>query len=974
MSQILDDKLQTTPGGSKPLHLGVYAKEDLEHYHSAHRAIETNRHRIEDTEKEIEELEHTEAVELFQKQIGLLQKRLINDPKFFQQMFITEGTNAIAWEFQQEELSEPFIHTLWALLLRSDDMSTLLLRFLWNIPLKFKRKFVRAIDKYLSDRYPMFKGLSENWPGDNGIPPYIRLPEERTKDFDLVNQGYLGYMGLGYSFREVELLVWLEVLRDKQCDDRPCELGIPLLKKGEIIEGGEIKGGCPVKIHIPEMLRLMGEGKFEQAFRLIQESNPLPNVTGRVCPQENQCQGVCTHNHQPIEIGQLEWYLPQSDKLRHTAVTLDVQDIINPWAKGEKPPIAVVGSGPAGLINAYLLSKEGYPVTVFEAFHDLGGVLRYGIPEFRLPNELIDDVVDKIQQMGGKFVPNFIVGKTATLETLKRAGFWKIFVGTGAGLPRFMNVPGEHLLGILSANEFLTRVNLMQAHKDDYETPLPETKGKRVIVVGGGNTAMDAARTARRLGADVSIVYRRTQAEMPARVEELHHALEEGIALKVLRSPQKFIGDDKTHFVTHTVLDIMELGAPDASGRRRPVTTGETEDLPVDLVIMALGNASNPIVKDAEPDLKTSKWGTIEVKRGSQATSLEDVYTGGDAARGGATAILAAGDGQAAAREIAGEWPFTPSEIKSLVASAERYSKLGQARQTIVEKIELGAGIIEFVVHSPVVAKAAKAGQFVRVLAWEKGELIPLTLADWDVREGTIDLVIQGMGTSTTMMNRMEVGDAFAGIAGPLGLPSKLHRYEKGETVVFTAGGVGLPPVYPIMREHLRMGNHVTLIAGFRTETLMFWTEPDERIGLLQAEYPEQLDVIYTTNDGSYGIQGFVTRPLEVLLEAAKTGEDRPVGEVVAIGPPLMMRTVSDLTKQYGVHTVASLNSIMVDATGMCGACMVPVELEGKMVRMHACIDGPEIDAHIIDWDKYLPRFLQFKSQEDKSKARHNIV
>ncbi len=229
------------------------------------------------------------------------------------------------------------------------------------------------------------------------------------------------------------------------------------------------------------------------------------------------------------------------------------------------------------------------------------------------------------------------------------------------------------------------------------------------------------------------------------------------------------------------------------------------------------------------------------------------------------------------------------------------------------------------------------------------------------------------MGTSTTIMNRMEVGDAFVGIAGPLGLPSKLHRYDKGETVIFTAGGVGLPPVYPIMREHLRMGNHVTLIAGFRTENLMFWTKPDQRIGLLQAKYPENLDVIYTTNDGSYGIQGFVTRPLEELLETAKTGEGRPIGEVVTIGPPLMMRTVSDLTKQYGIHTVASLNSIMVDATGMCGACMVPVVLDGKLIRKHACIDGPEIDSHIIDWDKFLPRFLQFKSQEDKSKAQHNI-
>ncbi len=226
-----------------------YNREDVQHYYRANLEIESSRHRIEDATQEIRALEHSEAVELFQKQVGLLQKRLVGDPKFFQQVFISEGTNAIAWEFQKEELDAGFIRTLWNLLLRGDDMSALLQRFIWNIPLKFKRKFVRAIDLHLSDRYPMFRGLSQGWPGTNSIPPYIRPPEERVNDFDLVNQGYLGYMGLGYSLREVELLVWLEVLRDKQCDDRPCELGVPR------IDGGENKGGCPVKIHIPEVLR-----------------------------------------------------------------------------------------------------------------------------------------------------------------------------------------------------------------------------------------------------------------------------------------------------------------------------------------------------------------------------------------------------------------------------------------------------------------------------------------------------------------------------------------------------------------------------------------------------------------------------------------------------------------------------------------------------------------------------------------------
>jgi glutamate synthase (NADPH/NADH) small chain len=457
-------------------------------------------------------------------------------------------------------------------------------------------------------------------------------------------------------------------------------------------------------------------------------------------------------------------------------------------------------------------------------------------------------------------------------------------------------------------------------------------------------------------------------------VEELHHALEEGIKLMELRAPNEFLGDDKTHFVTHAQLDVIALGEPDASGRRSPVSTGKVESMPVDLVIMALGNTPNPIIRESEPSLKTTKWGTIDVPDGSQQTSLAGVYSGGDATRGGSTAIRAAGDGQAAAREIVGDINLSASEIRSMVRGAQYYTGLGSAPQTILEKIELADGIVEFIVHSPLVAKSAQAGQFVRVLPWEKGELIPLTLADWDASKGTICLVVQAMGSSSIAINKMAVGDSFTGIAGPLGLPSALHRYEGQQTVVFTAGGLGLPPVYPIMRAHLRLGNHVTLIAGFRNSDLLFWVKDGERVAGLKAEFGDQLDVIYTSNDGSFGEKGFVTTPLEAMLKDNMSSKGRKIAEVVTIGPPLMMRAVSDLTKPYGVKTVASLNSIMVDATGMCGACMVPVTIAGKMVRKHACVDGPELDSHIIDWDKFLPRFNQFKVQEQESRVMHGFA
>ncbi len=862
-------------------------------------------------------------------------------------------------------LSRDFTIGLWDLLLRGDALSEIAQKFIWDAPLKYKVKFIEAIDRHLSDRYPMFKGLSKGWPTANHIVPYVRPAEERKDDFELVTTGYLGYRALGYSMREVDLFVWLEVLRDKQCEDRPCEAGC--------LVNGKKTGGCPVVIHIPEMVDLLGKGKLKKALELIEACNPLPNVTGRVCPQEHQCQGVCKLAGLPMEIGQLEWYLPERRRLIEQEQGVDESEwagYVSPWERAEKPPVAVVGSGPAGLINAYLLSVEGYPVTVFEAFHELGGVLRYGIPEFRLPNALIDDVVGKIDRLGGRFVRNFVVGKTATLQDLRDAGFAKIFVGTGAGLPRFMNVPGEHLNGVMSANEFLTRVNLMQARDEDHETPLPAVRGQNVIVIGGGNTAMDAARTSKRLGGKVTIVYRRTRKEMPARVEELAHALEEGITLMPLRAPREFTsGSD--HHVCHAILDVMELGAPDASGRRKPAPTGETETIKADLVIMALGNDSNPIIKDSEPRIKTSRWGTILVEDSGE-TSLEDVYSGGDATRGGSTAINAAGDGKAAAERIAGEMSLSPEDIRDLVKKAAGYTDTASAAATLVEKRVLSPDIVEFTVNAPVVARSAKPGQFVRVLPTPRGELIPLTLADWDEEAGTIDLVIQGVGTSSIEMNAMEVGEAFSGVAGPLGRPSKLNSVADDETVVFCAGGLGLPPVYPIMRAHLKMGNHVTLIAGYRNKDLMFWMGEGERIDLLKRQYGARLEVITTTNDGSFGTKGFVTTPLQSMLEDGKSFAGRTIAEVIAIGPPLMMRAVSELTRAHGVPTIVSLNSIMVDGTGMCGACMVPVTVDGKLVRKHACIDGPELDAHIIDWDKFLPRFDQFKAQEQESLERHD--
>ena len=413
--------------------------------------------------------------------------------------------------------------------------------------------------------------------------------------------------------------------------------------------------GCPVNVPIPQFIKKVQEGDFEGAYQVISLTSSLPAVCGRVCPQETQCEAKCIRGikGEPVAIGRLERFVADYHNEHATEAP------VKPESNGHK--VAVVGSGPAGLTCAGDLAKKGYEVTVFEAFHLAGGVLVYGIPEFRLPKAIVQKEVDTLKALGVKIETNMVIGKTITIdELMEEFGFEAVFVGSGAGLPRFMNIPGESLRGVYSANEFLTRNNLMKAYKDDATTPI--LRAKKVAVVGGGNVAMDAARTALRLGADeVSIVYRRSLEELPARAEEVEHAMEEGIQFKLLNNPVEIIGynnpEDKRDPKNGTVVGMkcvkMELGEPDASGRRSPkVVPGSEFVLDVDCVIMSIGTSPNPLIKDTTAGLEVNRWGGIIVTEETGATTKAGVYAGGDAVTGAATVILAMGAGKTAAAAI----------------------------------------------------------------------------------------------------------------------------------------------------------------------------------------------------------------------------------------------------------------------------------------------------------------------------------
>jgi glutamate synthase (NADPH/NADH) small chain len=405
--------------------------------------------------------------------------------------------------------------------------------------------------------------------------------------------------------------------------------------------------GCPVNIDIPWFVRLIAEGRFVEAARKLKETNGLPAVCGRVCPQEDQCERVCVIGKKgaPVSIGRLERFAADFEREHGEVSTPDI-----PRWTGKKA--AVVGGGPAGLTVAGDLVKKGHRVTVFEALHTAGGVLVYGIPEFRLPKKIVASEVDYLRRMGVEIVTNAVIGRVETIDELLSNGYDAAFVGTGAGLPVFMNIPGENLVGVYSANEYLTRVNLMKAYQfPDYDTPV--IRGRRVAVIGGGNTAMDSARTALRLcPEEVTIIYRRSRQEMPARVEEVHHGEEEGLKFELLANPRRFIGDRDGRLKAVECVR-MELGEPDESGRRRPVEVkGSDFCLDADVAIVAIGNGANPLIPQSTPDMKVNRWGNITIDQDTGRTSKKGVFAGGDIVRGGATVILAMGDGRRAANSM----------------------------------------------------------------------------------------------------------------------------------------------------------------------------------------------------------------------------------------------------------------------------------------------------------------------------------
>jgi glutamate synthase (NADPH/NADH) small chain len=771
----------------------------------------------------------------------------------------------------------------------------------------------------------------------------VRSPEERV-------QGY-AEVSLGFSLEQARI----EALRCLQCKDPVC------------VEA------CPLHINVKSFITLMAEGDFEAAFQKISEESPFPGICGRVCQHELFCEKTCLLGKklEPVAIGSLERFAADQHREMESSAPSSV-----PKPQGAR--VALIGSGPASLIAAYDLVRNGYRVTIFEALHQLGGVLAYGIPNFRLPREIIHGEIDRLRAMGVEFRKDVIVGKTYSVEELFAEGFEAVFLGTGAGLPHLMGIPGENLVGVYTANEFLTRLNLMEAFRFP-ETDTPVNVGKRTVVVGGGNSAMDAARWARRMGSETTIMFRRGRAELRARLEEIEHAEEEGVHFEFLAAPVRLFGDEKGTLREMECIR-MKLGEPDESGRPSPVPMeGSEYRIPVDTVVMAIGQSPNPTVQRSTPQLVTNR-GKITVDTKGQ-TSMARVYAGGDVVRGGSTVILAMRDGRAAAAaihealqdhqptiatsagpDVAGVAPgFSPAladgGLRSDLTPAPADAGLkpdatdARAENRILAKRLITPEIAWFEVQATGIARHWQPGQFVILRPRADSERIPLTLVDGDPEKGSITLVVQGIGKTSRVMVAMEPGEVLADLLGPLGQAATIENVGH---VVCVAGGVGVAELLPVARAFRKAGNRVTALCGARSKAQI----------ILDEELRSAADEVeWATDDGSAGMHGTVVD----LMRAWKAKQTSPVGAAHVIGPIPMMRYAAALTREWGVHTMASLNPIMVDGTGMCGGCRVTV---GDKVKF-ACVDGPEFDAHKVDFEELTRRTRAYLDQERQAREAH---
>jgi glutamate synthase (NADPH/NADH) small chain len=739
-------------------------------------------------------------------------------------------------------------------------------------------------------------------------------PETRAKTCEEVS--------LGFTLEQARI----EALRCLACKDPKC------------VEA------CPLHINIKAFITLMADGDYGAAFDKISEYTPFPGICGRVCQHELFCEKECLLGSpktklEPVAIGSLERFLADFQRQSKEARLVPVPE----W-NGLK--VALVGSGPASLITAFDLVRKGYKVTIFEALHELGGVLAYGIPPFRLPREIINEEIERLKALGVEFRTDFIVGRTATVEELFQQGYSAVFLGTGAGLPHLMGIPGENLIGVYTANEFLTRINLMKA----YEFPKSDTPvrvGKRTVVVGGGNSAMDAARWAKRLGSESIIMFRRGRAELRARLEEIEHAEEEGIQFHFLSVPVRLMGDENG-ILKEMECIRMELGEVDESGRRSPVPVpGSEYRLPVDTLVMAIGQSPNPTVQRATPQLITKK-GKIAIDE-TGLTSMENVLAGGDVVRGGATVILAMRDGRVAAEAIDKALRPKIQGAPAVVKSANGKPK--EAGYLVIDKQLLTPEIARLDIEAPEIATHWKPGQFVIVRPTSESERIPLTLVDGDPAAGTIRLVVQALGKTSRQTVALEVGDRVADLLGPLGQPATV---EKAGYVMCVAGGVGTAELLPVARAFRKAGNHVIALCGARSTKHIIL---DDELQLAADE------VRWSTDDGSGEFHGTVVD----LMKAWKAERGITPAIVHVIGPIPMMRAAANLTKEWGVKTFASLNPIMVDGTGMCGGCRVTVG--GKV--LFACVDGPEFDAHGVDFDELIRRSRAYLKEEKQVLEEH---